>query len=364
MKKVIEIIIRSILIIILFASLLAFSILNIISKTVCTESYVLKKLEETNYYGNIYTQIKSDFRNYIFQSGLDENVIEDIVTLDEVKDDTKKMITGIYNGISEEIKVDKIEERLNNNINKSLEGRSLTPEIREAIQIFVNQITTQYEETLSKTIYKNNIYQHYSKIETVVKTGEKASIIIALVSGILITIINFKKIFKNIGFLGIPFLSAGISCKVIHSYITQKIYIQYFTILNDAVSITLREYLSGMVKEISKYGYIYIGIGITLIFLGNAIHGWKYHNHKKNKQSEKKEGNLSRQTEQIVYKQIFGQEENSGYNHNYQIYKKEREEKKAKKEKTKEIVKEVKKIQKNNKKEEKKYPRKNRGKHA
>ena len=109
---------------------------------------------------------------------------------------------------------------------------------------------------------------------------------------------------------------------------------------------------------------IYIGIGITLIFLGNAIHGWKYHNHKKNKQSEKKEGNLSRQTEQIVYKQIFGQEENSGYNHNYQIYKKEREEKKAKKEKTKEIVKEVKKIQKNNKKEEKKYPRKNRGKHA
>ncbi len=344
MKKVIEIIIRSILIIILFISLLGFSILNIISKTICTENYALQKLEETNYYGNIYTQIKSDFRNYIFQSGLDESVIDDVVTLDEVKEDTKKMITGIYNGISEEIKVDKIEERLNNNINKSLEGRSLTPEIREAIQVFVNQITTQYEETLSKTIYQNDIYKYYSKIENIVRNGEKITIVVALISGILIIAINFKKLFKNIGFLGIPFLSAGISCKVIYAYITKEIYIQHFTILNDAVSITLREYLLGIVKEISKYGYIYIIIGTILIIFGNIVHGKKYHSHKKNNHPEKKNENTLRQPEPIVYKQIFG-EENNGYNHNYQIYKKEKEKRKEKKE--------VKQIQKENKKAQK-----------
>lgn len=190
------------------------------------------------------------------------------------------MITGIYSGISEEIKVDKIEERLNNNINNSLEGRNITPETRDAIKIFVNQITTQYEDTLSKTIYQNDIYRYYSKIESLVKTGEKIAITATVVSGILIIVINFKKLFKNLGFLGIPFLSAGISCKVIYSYIMKEIAIQHLTILNDAVSITLREYLLGIVKEIAKYGYIYIAIGVVLIIFGNVVHGRKYHNKK------------------------------------------------------------------------------------
>ncbi len=250
MKKIIEIIIKSILIVALFISLLGFSILNILSKTIFNQGYTLQKLEETNYYGNIYTQIKSDFRNYIYQSGLDEDVIEDVVTLDEVKQDTKKMITGIYSGIIEEINTEQIEERLNNNIKASLEGRSITPEIQEAIEIFVNQITTQYEDTLSKTVYKNEIYKYYSKAENIVKKAEKITIVVAVISGVLIVIINFKKIFKNIGFLGIPFLSAGIGCKVIHSYIKKEIYIEYFTILNDAITITLREYLLGLVEQV------------------------------------------------------------------------------------------------------------------
>lgn len=59
---------------------------------------------------------------------------------------------------------------------------------------------------------------------------------------------------------------------------------------------------------------------------------------------KKKNENTLRQPEPIVYKQIFG-EENNGYNHNYQIYKKEKEKRKEKKE--------VKQIQKENKKAQK-----------
>lgn len=330
MKKTIEIIIKSILIVILFVSLLGFSILNILSKTVFNQGYTLKKLEETNYYGNIYTQIKLDFRNYIYQSGLDEDVIEDVVTLEEVKQDTKKMITGIYSGITEEIKVDKIEERLQKNIKVSLEGRSITPEIQEAIDIFVNQITTQYEDTLSKTVYKNEAYKYYSKMENIVKKAEKITIVIAVISGILIIIINFKKIFKNVGFLGIPFLSAGIGCKIIYSYIKKEIYIEYFTILNDAITITLREYLKGLVEQILKYGYIYIITGILLIIFGNVMHGLKYHSHRRKNKEEKKTLSSQQKTEPIVYKQIFGQENNISYDHDYnKMYKQQQEKKEA-----------------------------------
>lgn len=337
MKKIIEIIIKSILIVALFISLLGFAILNILSKTIFNQGYTLQKLEETNYYGNIYTQIKSDFRNYIYQSGLDEDVIEDVVTLDEVKQDTKKMITGIYSGIIEEINTEQIEERLNNNIKASLEGRSITPEIQEAIEIFVNQITTQYEDTLSKTVYKNEIYKYYSKAENIVKKAEKITIVVAVISGVLIVIINFKKIFKNIGFLGIPFLSAGIGCKVIHSYIKKEIYIEYFTILNDAITITLREYLLGLVEQVLKFGYIYIATGIVLIVFGNVMHGLKYHSHRSKNKEKKTTPSNQQKTEPIVYKQIFGQESNESYNHNYNKMYEEQQKKKeiVKKEKKK-----------------------------
>lgn len=280
MEKVIETIIKIILVILLFVSILAFGILNILSNTVFDQEYTLKKLEETNYYANIYTQIKSDFRNYIYQSGLDENVIEDIVTPEEVKEDTRKIIVGTYNGLHEEVDTAKIHDRLNNNINKSLEGKKIDSKTQESINTFVNQITDQYQETITKTEYENQIYKNFSKIQKIVNKGKKISIVLVVVWGALIIITYYRKIFKNLAYLGTAFLSDGIAYIFLDAYISKKIDIENLTILNDAITITLREYLQSMLKDISTYGYILLIIGIILIIFGNTIHGLKYYRNK------------------------------------------------------------------------------------
>ena len=281
MKKVIETIIKIILVILLFITIFAFGILNILSNTILNQEYTLNKLEETNYYANIYSQIKSDFRNYIYQSGLDENVIEDIVTPEEVKNETRNIIVGIYNGLHEDVDTTKIHDRLNDNINKSLEGKKIDSQTQEAINTFVNQIVDQYQETITKTEYENQIYKNFSKIQKIVNKGKKITILLAVTLGALIIITYYKKIFKNIAYLGTALFSDGIAYIFLDMYISKKVDIENLTILNDAITITLREYLQSILKEIFLYGGILLIIGLALIILGNTIHGLKYYSKKR-----------------------------------------------------------------------------------
>ena len=71
----------------IFITILIFVLL--ISSTILNENYVLKELEKSNYYSKVYENVKSNFENYIYQSNLDKTVLENIVTEEKVKDDTK-----------------------------------------------------------------------------------------------------------------------------------------------------------------------------------------------------------------------------------------------------------------------------------
>ena len=78
----------------IFASMLTY----LATSTLLKEEYVLGKLEENGYYENLYHEIQSKFEEYILQSGLEEEVIRDIYTEDQVQSDTKILIHNIYAG--------------------------------------------------------------------------------------------------------------------------------------------------------------------------------------------------------------------------------------------------------------------------
>ena len=88
------------------------------------------------------------------------------------------------------------------------------------------------------------------------------------------------KIFKNLAYLGTAFLSDGIAYVFLDVYISKKIDIENLTILNDALTITIREYLQSVLKKIYTYGYTLLIIGLVLIIFGNTIHGLKYYSKK------------------------------------------------------------------------------------
>ena len=72
--KVLTNIIKFILVSILTICLIAIGMITIVYSTILDKTYITSKLEETNFYQETYELVKSNFENYIYQSGLDEEV--------------------------------------------------------------------------------------------------------------------------------------------------------------------------------------------------------------------------------------------------------------------------------------------------
>ena len=64
-------------------------------------------------------ELETNFENYIGQSGLDENVIKNIISVEQIKQDTNIIIDNIYDGENITINTETIETSLKNNINTS-----------------------------------------------------------------------------------------------------------------------------------------------------------------------------------------------------------------------------------------------------
>lgn len=122
--KIISNIIKYIVIILLIISIILTLAVKVLTSTILNKDYILGKLEETNYYKNIYNQVESNFENYIYQSGLDEDVIKGIISEEDIKSDTIQIINNIYNNKEvTEVNISKIEERLEKNIYDSLSDK-------------------------------------------------------------------------------------------------------------------------------------------------------------------------------------------------------------------------------------------------
>ena len=273
-------VIKAILVVGLLLCIIAFGMIQIASSTILSQSYVLNQLEEANYYANIYTEIKSDFENYIYQSGLDESVLENIITVEDVTNDTKQIISNIYNGDNKKIDVTALKERLNKNIEESLKGQRINMSTQRAIDEFVNKIADQYIETMSHTNFEKNINDIYTKVKEYVELGNKVIIVVIGIMVIAILAIQYKKIFRNFALIGISFTGSGLFYIFVNMFVNSKIKIENIVILNDAISIVLRNVLTNIVNTINQYGWIFFGIGIVLIVIGNIL------NNKKTKKEE------------------------------------------------------------------------------
>ena len=83
--KILTNLLKFISILILTICLISVGIITIIFSTIFDKNYVEEKLEETNFYEETYKLVESNFENYIYQSGLDEEVLENICTKENVQ---------------------------------------------------------------------------------------------------------------------------------------------------------------------------------------------------------------------------------------------------------------------------------------
>ena len=270
--KVISNIIKYIVLIILTISIILTVAISLITSTILDKDYILSKLEETDYYTSIYNQVESNFENYIYQSGLDENVIKEIVSKEEIKSDTIQIINNIYNN-EEVIQIDtkKIEDRLEKNIYNSLSGQTISSTTEKSIEQFIDTIAKEYKDTIVHTKYETNINDGMTKLIDYSSKIKSILIIVDILLILLLLAINMKKVQKGIVKIGMALSATGFFYIAINIIIKLNVKIDYITILNDGFSLVLRTILNNIMNNILGTGIILLLIGSITIFVINIV---------------------------------------------------------------------------------------------
>ena len=273
--KVFGTIIRYILVVILTVAIISIAFINIASSTILNKEYILAKLDETNYYKGIYQEVQSNFENYVGQSGLDEDIMNGILSEEKVKSDVNIIISNIYDGTNETIDVNELKTNLNNKIEESIDNQGLSSVQRNSIDTFVNTICNEYTKTMTHTKYEQDINNAYVKVLKYVQMAKQALLIAIIVVVILILAISIKHIYKGITSLGIAGTSSGAFYIATIIFIKSQIKINTITVLNDTISNSLRTIINSIVGNITSCGCILFVIGIILIIFGNLLNNKK-----------------------------------------------------------------------------------------
>lgn len=266
--KVLINLLKFIFITILTICLIALGAITIASSTVLDKNYVIQKLEETDFYSGTYKLVESNFEKYIYQSGLDEDVLKNICTEDKVKNDINLMLSNIYDGTNKTIDTTEISTNLNANIDKL---GIKTKQNEKAINEFVTHICNEYTDTLVHSKYENQINNVYKKAINNLNKVYNALLIVIVVDLILILIINNKKVSKNLQDIGIAMMATSIfglaGCQIVQA----KVNIQGIKIFNDVFSNSLVTIIQDVFNKLTSLSVGLLVIAIVVVGIYVAI---------------------------------------------------------------------------------------------
>ena len=274
-------IIKYIIAIILTIATIIYITINLLSSTILSKEYVINKIEEIGYYDKIYESVESNFENYIYQSGLDENALENIVSKEKIREDTNLILNNIYDGAEKEIDVQEIEDNLNKNIETSIGNQRLNATQQKSIETFVEQICNEYKDTISNFNYENQIYNAIAKIRQVIELGKKVVLITIIVCVILIIVLSLKRLYRVLMYLGVSLVASGTFFVIVNLFINANTSLQHILILNDTISEVLRNILSDILSSELNTGLIMLGIGFVSILISNIVHSRRKYRYEK-----------------------------------------------------------------------------------
>lgn len=266
--KIITKILKFIVMTIIVLCLTYIGIKNIAFSTIFNKEYVIKKLDETNFYSETYKLVESNFENYIGQSGLEEDVIKNICTEDKVRKDINIILSNIYNGTKEEIDTSEIANKLNSNID---EQNVRTAKNSEAINEFVEHICQSYKDTIISTKYDATINNQYEKIIQKLGKIETIIIVVLIISIIILIALNIKDLLKILLNLQTISLATAIMQFAITITINKNVNISGIKAFNEAFSMSIVTIIQDIFGKINKFGIILLIIYVISVIIYSIV---------------------------------------------------------------------------------------------
>ena len=258
MKKFISMLFTFILILLVLLT----TALLITKNTVLSETYLLKQLEEQNYYGKVEENLRENFKSNMLQSGLEESFIEELIDKEKIRNDINGVINSIYNNTDYEIETNSIVEKIDAEIDRTLDirGKILTEEDEESIDRFIKAMSNVYVNEIvliegSQDILKDivSVINEYINI-----------VIIILIVAIVVFIVLLALINRNIKFLGKVLLANALLIFFGYIFINMSINVNNILMFTENFSNTLGSVLS-------KYMNVYLYTAIVYLVLGIVV---------------------------------------------------------------------------------------------
>lgn len=254
MKKKLKLIMGYVILFIESMLLLLLTFLMVFKFTIFDKSYVKSKFDD-KYYEKLYKEIKTEMTYYTNQSGFEDNVIDNIFNLTDVKNASNKFITSLYSGEKYELNTSEIESKLNNNINEYIKTQNFKVINQEDLDKFTKQISSVYVDEIKLMGYLDGVCKYIPKIINLCDY----LLLISMIFLIILLIIN-KTIFKRRSYSVILYTSAFITIFILVS-IKSSIDIQNLLVYSKTVSTTIISIIKQMFNVLLVISLVYIFIG-------------------------------------------------------------------------------------------------------
>lgn len=271
--KIIKTILNIILSFSLILIIIAISLVNNLDNKILNKNYMLSKLDEVQVYLQISREVKSGFENYIYQSGLPEDTIENLATEEIIKKDVNSIIDYIYDGTEIKISSEKVQEELDNKINKYVESQDikLNNQGKSNIKKFETLIVNEYDKNVNVSdLMYEKVHDGIQKIDNINSKIGKLPIIAITVVIILLIIINIKDLLVAINYIGISLLSSGILLTLGVNLIFKNVDIDNLLILANSISSVISSITKDILYGIQDNANLFMVSGIVAI-LATAI---------------------------------------------------------------------------------------------
>ena len=219
--------------------ILSIMLFNIINDKILNKNYILSKMEETEFYLQVSREIKNGFENYIYQSGLPEDTIENIVSDEMIKKDVNGIVDYIYEGKEISLSSEDVKSNLDVKIQNYVTTQNLKlneqgkNNITEFEKIIVNEYINNVK--ISETFY-NMCHSMINKVNEQISKIKNLPFIALIVVIILMILINIKELLNVINFGGISLLSTGILIKLGINLIMKKVEFDNLVIITNSLS--------------------------------------------------------------------------------------------------------------------------------
>lgn len=233
--------------------------ITIILFTIFNQNFMAQQLNETNYYEKLYTNIKLEMSYYVTQSGLSDDILNNIFDKELLRRTTEKMLDNFYNNKDNTINKTSVEENLMNNINEELKDYKLAEEDKTSIDKFITQMSSTYETEISYSNILNKYHNTFNRIYHILVALDILCIALFIIN-YFITRYTLKE--RNII---ISLLTTATLITIIHLYLSNTLDLGHLEFYNDIISNLINYTYQSIMSIFNIVSTIYLVISLSLI---------------------------------------------------------------------------------------------------